>query len=194
MAESIPIDHIKALIKLWQSRGSDRVYAVDGRDTSPTAESVSEGSSETMKEEGIGKLPRSPADTTQWTGITDGTVEKAYNTMVKEGATADDPIKYMEKSYFKEITDEFIEPVVITGEDGLPLTRLKNNDSVIFFNFRPDRGREMTRAINDLDFVAFKRDPLKLNYITMTQYDKTLRNVTVAYMPQVLDNMLGAIV
>ena len=194
------IDHIKALIKLAAIKGVRQVYLhafMDGRDTSPTAGvEYLKDLQETMKEEGIGKIATISGRyyamdrDNRW-----DRVEKAYNTMVKgEGATADDPIKYMEKSYLNEITDEFIEPVVITGEDGLPLTRLKNNDSVIFFNFRPDRGREMTRAINDLDFVAFKRDPLKLNYITMTQYDKTLRNVTVAYMPQVLDNMLGAIV
>lgn len=194
------IDHVKALIKLAKEKNVRQIYLhafMDGRDTSPTAGAgYLKELQETMDSVGIGKIASVSGRyyamdrDNRWDRI-----EKAYNVMVRnEGVKSNDPIAYLEGSYQNEITDEFIVPAMITDESGSPLTKIKDKDSVIFFNFRPDRAREMTRAINDRDFIAFKRDTLDLDYVTMTQYDKTLKNVSVAYMPQVLSNILGEIV
>ncbi len=118
-------------------------------------------------------------------------VELAYNAMVLgTGETANNAIECMEKSYHDNKSDEFILPCVIE-EDGRPVATIKTGDSVIFFNFRPDRAREITRAINDNTFEGFKREKLNLTFVTMTQYDSTLQGVTVAYTPNSFENTLG---
>ena len=118
-------------------------------------------------------------------------VELAYNALVLgKGNTATSATSAIENSYKDQKTDEFVVPCVLL-EDGKPTAKISNNDSVIFFNFRPDRAREITRAINDQDFTGFKRDNLNLVFVTMTQYDKTLEGVNVAFKPQTLVNTLG---
>ena len=118
-------------------------------------------------------------------------VELAYNAMVLgQGETANSATEAIEKSYHDDKTDEFVLPTVIE-KDGNPVAKIKNGDSVIFFNFRPDRAREITRAINDKVFDGFKREALDLTFVTMTQYDKTLEGVEVAFKPQTLTNTLG---
>ena len=87
-------------------------------------------------------------------------------------------------------SDEFVLPCVIE-ENGAPTGTIKNGDSVVFFNFRPDRAREITRAINDKEFAGFERETLDLVFVTMTQYDKTLEGVEVAYRPEAITNTLG---
>ena len=94
----------------------------------------------------------------------------------------------MEKSYNNK-TDEFIPTVIL--EEGKPTATIKNGDSVIFFNFRPDRAREITRAINDREFAGFERETQNLYFVCMTQYDKTIENVHIAYKPQSYTNTLG---
>ena len=114
-------------------------------------------------------------------------VELAYNAMVLgKGETASSAVEAIEKSYHDNKTDEFVLPVVVDN-NGM----IKNGDSVIFFNFRPDRAREITRAINDKEFTGFNRETLNLTFVTMTQYDKTLEGVLVAYRPQTIENTLG---
>lgn len=114
-------------------------------------------------------------------------VEKAYNAIVRGNAPVDpDPIHAMEASYQKGITDEFVEPVIIT--EG---SNVRPGDSVIFANFRPDRAREITRAIVDPDFDGFAVKPIGVHYVCMTQYDVTMPNVSVAFKPQVLTNTFG---
>jgi 2,3-bisphosphoglycerate-independent phosphoglycerate mutase len=118
-------------------------------------------------------------------------VELAYNALVLgKGETANSAVEAIENSYHDNKTDEFVLPTVIT-ENGNSVANIKNGDSVIFFNFRPDRAREITRAINDKEFAGFKRETLNLTFVTMTQYDKTLEGVIVAYSPQTLANTLG---
>ncbi|MGN0661154.1 MAG: 2,3-bisphosphoglycerate-independent phosphoglycerate mutase, partial [Oscillospiraceae bacterium] len=116
-------------------------------------------------------------------------VEKAYNAMCfGEGEKTSDPVKAIEESYNKGITDEFIEPIVCT-EDG----QIKAGDSVVFFNFRPDRAREITRTLVDPAFDGFERKNglFPLTYVCMTQYDATMPGVLVAFKPQSLENTLG---
>lgn len=193
------IEHLKALIDLAARKNARKVYLhvfLDGRDTSPTngAGYIKEIMEEMVKD-GVGKVASVSGRyyamdrDNRWERI-----EKAYNAMVKgEGITTDNPVTYVEESYNKSVTDEFMEPVTVT-EDGKPVGLIENGDSIIFYNFRPDRAREITRALNDAEFLGFNREKLDLTYVTFTQYDKTLQNVLVAYMPQTLTNTMGEIV
>ena len=114
-------------------------------------------------------------------------VEKAYDAIVRGiGAQADSAPEAVERSYAAGVTDEFVLPVVVRG--GAPLQK---GDSFVFFNFRPDRARELTRAIADPDFSAFGREYIPVHYVCMTQYDATMPGVSVAYLPQSLSNTLG---
>ena len=100
-------------------------------------------------------------------------VKLAYDAIVKgEGLDAPDAVSAMQDSYDKKEYDEFVKPTVIT-ENGEPVAKLKKNDSVIFFNFRPDRARELTRSIIDEDFAGFEREYFPTYFVSMTQYDKT---------------------
>ena len=116
-------------------------------------------------------------------------VEKAYAAMVYgEGNQEADPVKAMEESYAKEVTDEFVVPTVC-DKNGM----IQANDSVVFFNFRPDRARQITRAYVDPEFNGFERKKgfFPLKYVCMTQYDATMPNVEVAYPPEQLKMTMG---
>ena len=144
-----------------------------------------------MKEIGVGRLATingryyAMDRDTRWERV-----ELAYNAMVLgKGEMATSAVEAIDKSYHDNKSDEFVLPTVIL-EDGKAAS-IKNKDSVIFFNFRPDRAREITRAINDKEFAGFAREALDLNFVCMTQYDKTLEGVTVAYTPEAYTNTLG---
>lgn len=114
-------------------------------------------------------------------------VELAYNALVLgKGETASSAIEAVDNSYALGKNDEFVLPTVIVKG-----AEIKNKDSVIFFNFRPDRARELTRAINDKTFEGFARQAIDLKFVTMTQYDLTLEGVEVAFKPESLTNTLG---
>ncbi|MEG0371301.1 MAG: 2,3-bisphosphoglycerate-independent phosphoglycerate mutase, partial [Clostridium sp.] len=118
-------------------------------------------------------------------------VEKSYRAIVESaGPIFNSAKEAIELSYENGILDEFIIPSVILKKDK-PIASIKAKDSVIFFNFRPDRAREITRAITERSFVNFKRDYMDLYFVSMTQYDKTLENLFVAYTPVSLKNTLG---
>ena len=190
------IDHVKALFKLAKNKGLTKVYLhgfMDGRDTPPTSgkdfvieienylKEINNGHIASLS----GRYYAMDRDN-RWERV-----KLAYDAIVHgEGEYCHSAVKAMEKSYDDNKTDEFVLPVVIT-EDGKPKATIKNNDSVIFFNFRPDRAREMTRALIDIDFKGFERERLNLNFVTMTQYDKTIEKVKVTYLPQSYTNTLG---
>ncbi len=118
-------------------------------------------------------------------------VQLAYNAMVKgEGNTSTSPFAVVDDAYHDNKTDEFVIPSVIV-KDGKPVATIKNKDSIIFFNFRPDRAREITRALKDKDFKGFERESLDVTYVCMTQYDKTIEDVQIAYKPESYENTLG---
>jgi 2,3-bisphosphoglycerate-independent phosphoglycerate mutase len=119
-------------------------------------------------------------------------VEKAYNLMTKgEGEYTDCPEKALKKSYEEGVTDEFIKPIAVT-ENNKPVALIGNGDAVIFFNFRPDRARQISRAFCENGFDSFKREkPDNLFFVGFTQYDATFENVRVAFTPQNLKNTLG---
>lgn len=118
-------------------------------------------------------------------------VELAYNTLVNgDGERFSDPLEAVKDSYLSGVTDEFIKPLLVEKEDGT-IAAIKDNDAVIFYNFRPDRARQLTRALVDEDFNYFDRKRVHVKFVCMTQYDKTIENVEVAYKPHFVKNTLG---
>lgn len=195
------MSHLFALLKLCKDNDFNRVYVhafLDGRDVSPTAgKSDIKTLIDEMDKIGVGKL--STINGRYYAMDRDkrwDRVERAYNSLVLgEGVSTNDPVKTIISSYNNKITDEFMEPTIVEDENGNK-NLIDDNDSIIFFNFRPDRAREMTRAINDKEFDGFNRKKILKNifYITMTQYDATLENVHIAYPPDVHKNTLGEII
>ena len=190
------INHLKGLLEFAKKEGLKKVYVhafMDGRDVPPSSGLDNILQTENMmKEIGVGKIATVSGRyyamdrDNRWERV-----ELAYNALVLgKGNTAASAVEAIENSYKEEKTDEFVVPCVLL-EDGKPTATINNNDSVVFFNFRPDRAREITRAINDQDFSGFNRDNLSLTFVTMTQYDKTLEGVNIAFKPQTLVNTLG---
>ena len=190
------IRHLFAILELAKRRDFENVYVhcfMDGRDTPPTSgESYIIKLEEKMKEKGVGKIATisgrfySMDRDKRWNRI-----QKAYNAIVNgEGIKATSPVAAIEASYQKETFDEFVEPTVIC-QGGEPIAKIENNDSVIFFNFRPDRARELTRAIVDKEFKEFETNKMELDYVCFTQYDETMPNVKIAFKPEMLKNTFG---
>ncbi|MDY4077928.1 MAG: 2,3-bisphosphoglycerate-independent phosphoglycerate mutase [Clostridium sp.] len=190
------IGHLKGLLEFAKKEGLQKVYVhafMDGRDVPPSSgkDFIIEAE-EMMKEVGVGQIATVSGRyyamdrDNRWERV-----QLAYNAIVLgEGEKASSAVEAIENSYHDEKTDEFVLPCVIE-EDGHPTATIKNGDSVVFFNFRPDRARELTRAINDKEFAGFNRETLNLTFVTMTQYDKTLERVNIAFKPQTLVNTLG---
>ena len=190
------IRHLYAILELAKRKDFEEVYVhcfLDGRDTPPTsAESYITELQKKMKEKGIGKIASimgrfyAMDRDKRWDRI-----EKAYNALVKgEGEKESSATIAIEKSYQKEVFDEFVEPTLICNND-IPIATIKKNDSVIFFNFRPDRAREITRAIVDKDFSAFERTFFPVYFVCFTQYDETMPNVKIAFKPTSIKNTFG---
>ena len=190
------IDHLKGLLEFAKKEGLQKVYVhafMDGRDVPPSSgKDFIIKAEEMMKEVGVGQIATVSGRyyamdrDNRWERV-----QLAYNAIVLgEGEKASSAVEAIDNSYHDEKTDEFVLPCVIE-EDGHPTATIKNGDSVVFFNFRPDRARELTRAINDKEFAGFNRETLDLTFVTMTQYDKTLERVNIAFKPQTLVNTLG---
>ena len=196
------IEHLYALVQLAKREGLTRVYIhalLDGRDVPPTsaADFIDELNTK-LDEIGCGKLATVMG---RFYGMDRDNrwerVGKAYAALVYgDGIKTDDATSAVRHSYTtkdeegKFITDEFVLPTVIKGTE-----RIKTGDSVIFFNFRPDRAREITRTFVDDDFSGFARIGGRQNvyYVCMTQYDASMPNVSIAFKPQSLTNTLGEI-
>lgn len=186
--------HLFALLKLASEQGLEKVYVhafLDGRDTPP--QSACEFLEEVEAELKKYNLPQiATVSGRYWAMDRDNRwdrVQKAYDCLfLGEGEHANSAIEAVKNSYAKDGNDEFVLPTSITGD----VSRIKDNDSVIFFNFRPDRARELTRAINFPSFSGFERKAVRKNlyFVTMTQYDETF-NYPVAFEPQRLTNILG---
>lgn len=193
------ITHLYALLELCKKENFDRVYVhcfLDGRDTPPTSgiEYIRQ-LMDKMREIGVGKIGvisgryYAMDRDTNW-----DRVEKAYDALTKgegvDGGT--DPLRAMQASYDKEITDEFVIPTVMKNEDGTPVATVKEGDSVIFFNFRPDRARELTRAFCDPDFKGFERKRIEnLTFVCFKDYDETIPNKYIAFKNEKLTNTFG---
>lgn len=190
--------HLYGILELCKKEGLSNVYVhpfLDGRDTPPAsgkdyvAELVDK-----MAEIGVGKVASLSGRyyamdrDNRW-----DRVEKAYAALVYgEGEQAADPVQAMADSYDKEVTDEFVLPTVIMENDK-PVATVKPNDSVIFFNFRPDRAREITRAFCDDEFTGFERKNgrMPLTYVCFKDYDESIPNKIVAFKKQSIENTFG---
>ena len=188
------IEHLFGLLEMAKRYGLKKVYVhalMDGRDVPPTSGvEYMRQLVEKMNQLGVGKVAtvmgRFYAMDRDFAW---DRVEKAYAAMVYgEGNQEADPVKAMEESYAKEVTDEFVVPTVC-DKNGM----IQANDSVVFFNFRPDRARQITRAYVDPEFNGFERKKgfFPLKYVCMTQYDATMPNVEVAYPPEQLKMTMG---
>ena len=186
--------HLVGLIEMAHRMGLEKVYVHtfhDGRDVPPTSgvDFMSELVSD-MERIGTGKI--ATISGRYYAMDRDNAwdrVEKAYNAMVLgEGKEERDPVEAIRKSYADGVTDEFIVPTVIDKEG-----TIKDGDSVIMFNFRPDRARQITRTFVDPDFNGFERKNgyFKLNFVCMAQYDAEMPNVSVAYPPEQLTMTFG---
>lgn len=193
------INHLKGLLEFAKKEGLTKVYVhafMDGRDVAPSSgKEFIEKTEEMMKEVGVGKIATISGRyyamdrDNRWERV-----ELAYNAIVRgTGNTANSAVEAIEESYKNDKTDEFVVPTVIL-EDGHPTTTVNSGDSVVFFNFRPDRARELTRALTQKDFDGFNAEKLDLTFVTMTQYDKTFEGVMIAFKPQTLENTLGEFV
>ena len=194
------ITHLYGLLELCKRQGVENVYVhafLDGRDTPPASgKDYVAALDAKMKEIGVGKIASLSGRyyamdrDNRW-----DRVEKAYASLVYgEGEKATDAVQAMADSYAKDVTDEFVLPTVIVDEAGQPLSLVKANDSVIFFNFRPDRAREITRSFCDKDFTGFERKNgfLPLTYVCFTDYDETIENKYVAFKKESITNTFGA--
>ena len=194
--------HLYGLLELAKKNGLDKVYVhalLDGRDVPPASgvEYIEQLESK-MQEIGVGKIATVMGRfyAMDRDNIWDR-VGMAYNAMVNgDGIKADSAVEAVKASYEtidgdgKHLTDEFVMPAVICGAQSI-----KENDSVIFFNFRPDRAREITRTFVDPDFNGFERKNFfPVYYVCMTQYDAEMPNVHVAFKPEALVNTMGEIV
>ena len=186
--------HLYGLLEMAKKFGIENVFVhcfMDGRDVPPTSgkDYVAELLKK-MEEIGVGRIATvmgryyAMDRDNRWERV-----EKAYAAMVYgEGEKAACGLCAMQNSYDADVTDEFVVPTVIDGAQPI-----KANDSVIFFNFRPDRAREITRTLVDPDFTGFERKNgfFPLTYVCMTPYDATMPNVEVAFKKESLDNTLG---
>ncbi|MCI2112873.1 MAG: 2,3-bisphosphoglycerate-independent phosphoglycerate mutase [Ruminococcus sp.] len=186
--------HLYGILELAKKKGLEKVYIhafLDGRDVPPSsAADFVQACVDKTEEIGLGKIATvmgryyAMDRDNRWERV-----EKAYAAMVYgEGVEAECPVCAVKNSYKEDVTDEFVVPSVIKGG-----ATIQPNDSVIFFNFRPDRAREITRTLVDPDFDGFERKKgfFPVNFVCMTQYDATMPNVDVAFKPQVLTNTLG---
>jgi len=193
------IRHLYGLLEFAKRKDFENVFIhcfLDGRDTPPaSAEGYIMQLEEKIKEKSIGKIASISGRfyaldrDNRWERV-----QKTYDAIVNgKGETAKSAISAIESSYQKEIFDEFIQPtVILSGEK--PVATIENNDSVIFFNFRPDRAREITRTLVDKNFKEFETQNLDLYFVCMTQYDESMPNVNVAFKPTALINTYGEII
>lgn len=188
------MEHLFGLVEMAKKNGLDKVYIhafLDGRDVPPSsAAEYMEQTVDELNKIGLGKIATISGRfyamdrDNAW-----DRVEKAYSAIVYgEGVNESEPVQAIKNSYANEITDEFMLPTVIEGG-----ASVKEGDSVIFFNFRPDRARQLTRAFVDPDFSGFERKNgfFETNFVCMAQYDASMPNVSVAYPPEQLTMTLG---
>ena len=190
--------HLRSLVDASQAFGLDKVYIhafTDGRDVDPKSgkgylqdlENYIQNTSAKIASV-IGRYYAMDRDK-RWERV-----KLAYDLVVNgKGTLAIDAVQAIEASYQNNVTDEFIEPIVIVDENQKPLTTIQNDDVVIFFNFRTDRGRELTEALSQKDFHEQNMHKLNLYYVTMTNYDDTFQNVHVIYDKDNITETLGEV-
>ncbi|MFC5711265.1 2,3-bisphosphoglycerate-independent phosphoglycerate mutase [Thalassorhabdus alkalitolerans] len=196
-------DHLIALLDLAKEHNVDKVFVhafLDGRDVEQkSAKTYLIQLQAKMNERSSGRLASlhgryyAMDRDRRWERV-----EKSYRALVYgEGPTHGDALKVVDDSYENEVWDEFLIPTVLTEEDGSPIATVKDKDSVIFMNFRPDRATQLSQVFTSEEFEEFDRGekfPEDIHFVTMTQYSDSLKNCKVAYPPQELKNTLGEVV
>ncbi|MEI6133037.1 MAG: 2,3-bisphosphoglycerate-independent phosphoglycerate mutase [Bacillota bacterium] len=188
--------HLYALVQLAKREGLENVCVhcfLDGRDVPPdSGKDFVQELQDKLTEIGVGKIATvmgryyAMDRDNRWERV-----KQAYDAMVNGvGLNAKDGVSAVSESYARNEMDEFVKPTVII-EDGNPVGKIGEGDSVIFFNFRPDRAREITRVFVDPSFDGFEKTFFNTRFITMTQYDDTMPNVDVAFKPTALVNTFG---
>jgi 2,3-bisphosphoglycerate-independent phosphoglycerate mutase len=192
-------EHLYALLRMAKQRGLQRVYVhcfLDGRDTPPaSAYGYVEALQTKCSEMGVGRIASivgryyAMDRDKRWERT-----ERAYKLLVNgEGARAIDPVAAIKSSYERGLTDEFIEPIVMMNEEGAPVGTIKDGDAVIFFNFRPDRARQITRALAIEGFDGFLTPHRpKVDFVCFTRYDATFA-LAIAFAPQVHNRVLAEV-
>ena len=192
------ITHLYALVEMAKMRGLQKVYVhcmLDGRDVPPTSGRMYvQQLEDKLREIGVGEIASIQG---RYFGMDRDNiwerVELGYNAItLGEGVEETDPVQAVENSYQNNVTDEFMKPTVIM-KDGSPVTTVQPGDSIVFFNFRPDRARQLTRTFIMPDFKGFvrKRGFIPVNFVSMTQYDETFTGLSVVNPPETLTNTLG---
>ena len=193
------IRHLYGLLEMAKRRDFENVYVhcfLDGRDTPPASgDGYIMQLEEKMKEKGIGKIASISGRyyamdrDKRWERI-----KKCYDVLVKgEGNKATSATIAIENSYQKEVFDEFVEPTVICNGE-TPIATIKEHDSIIFFNFRPDRARQITRTLVDKDFKEFETEKMDTYFVCFTNYDETMPNVKIAFKKEPIVNTFGEVV
>lgn len=191
-------DHVKAITSLCASEGIEQVFIhafTDGRDTDPKSGVSFVKNLQTHLDQTTGKIASITGRyyamdrDKRWERV-----KLAYDALVKgEGNRESNALVAIESSYRQGITDEFIKPIIITGEDQQPLATIREGDAVICFNFRTDRCREISQVLSQTDMPEYGMTRLNIHYTTMTEFDKTFQNVAVVFETDNLTNTLGEV-
>lgn len=195
------IEHMKGTLKLAEQEGLEQVFLhafLDGRDVGQqSAKTYVKQAQEAMEEIGIGRMATISGRyyamdrDNRWERV-----QKAYDAIAYgEGLTYQDPIQAIDDSYKQEVYDEFVEPVVLKDDDGQPIGKVEDEDSIIFFNFRPDRAIQLSRTFANDDFDGYDRGenaPKNLHFVSMTQYSDQVKS-HIAFPPNDLKNTIGEV-
>ncbi|KAB7704192.1 2,3-bisphosphoglycerate-independent phosphoglycerate mutase [Bacillus aerolatus] len=195
------IEHLFALLKLAAQEGLEKVYVhafLDGRDVGPqTAKGYIEETLEKMKEYGVGQFATISGRyyamdrDNRWERV-----EKTYRAMVcNEAPFFEDPLEVVDESYANGINDEFVVPAVMTDDSGQPVAKVKDEDAIIFFNFRPDRAIQLSNVFTNVEFEGFDRSdqlPKHIHFVCMTPYSVTVKG-DIAYHKVDLSNTVGEV-
>jgi 2,3-bisphosphoglycerate-independent phosphoglycerate mutase len=193
------IGHLKGLISIAHRNGVENLFVhafMDGRDTDPKSGLgfLKEVTDHLKKNTGrlatiVGRYYAMDRDK-RWERV-----KLAYDLLVHgTGQKATDPLNALQSSYDSNVTDEFVKPIVITGDNGQPAASIREGDVVVCFNFRTDRGREITQVLTQQDFPEQGMKKLRLHYITLTNYDESFKDVRTIFEKDNLQNTLGEVV
>ncbi len=192
------IDHLKGLLDVAKENGVDNVYLhafTDGRDCDPKSGSYFINDIQEYMKESTGELASVTGRyyamdrDNRWERV-----QEAYNAVVKaEGTKTMDAVAALKENYENNITDEFIKPLIVTDTDGNPKAQIKEGDVVLFFNYRTDRGRELTNALSQNDFPEHGMKKLDLYFTTITLYDESFKGINVIYNNDNIKNTLGEV-
>ena len=192
------IDHLKGLLDVAKENDLDNVYLhafTDGRDCDPKSGSYFINDIQEYMKESTGELASVTGRyyamdrDNRWERV-----QEAYNAVVKaEGTKTTDAVAALKENYENDITDEFIKPLIVTDSEGNPKAQIKEGDVVLFFNYRTDRGRELTNALSQNDFPEYGMKKLDLYFTTITLYDESFEGINVIYNNDNIKNTLGEV-